>query len=286
MAALRAHNLKMLFGQRLLFEGLSFEVGKKDRIGLVGANGTGKTTLFKLITGELEAVEGTVTKGRQVKLGYMQQHVGSGGKKGLYEDMLSVFDYLIEMEAQLENLARQIHKNPPDIDKLIENQQHLSEAFEREGGLTFRSRARSALLGLGFSEEDFDLSLGKLSGGQLSKLNLAKLLLGQCDLLLLDEPTNHLDIKSVEWLEDFLRSFRGAAIIISHDRYFLDKVSTRTMEIENGQITVYKGNYSDFIKVKKSEPLFWKNSMPTKWRKLSALKVLLNSNADGTANAI
>lgn len=253
MALLSVHNLKMAFGERVLFADASFEIGDKDRVGLVGANGSGKTTLFKLIIGEHELSEGMVTKGKHIKLGYMQQHVGSGGEKSLYDDMLCVFDYLVEMEAELEGLAHAIDQNPADINQLIDRQHRLSEEFEREGGLTFRSRARSALIGLGFSEADFNLSVKKLSGGQVSKLNLGKLLLGRCDLLLLDEPTNHLDIKSVEWLEEFLRTYSGAAIIISHDRYFLDRITTATMEIENEKIKYWKGNYSDFIKHKKEQ---------------------------------
>ncbi|HRT81914.1 MAG TPA: ATP-binding cassette domain-containing protein, partial [Oscillospiraceae bacterium] len=166
MAVLSVHNLKMSFGERVLFSEASFEIGDKDRVGLVGANGSGKTTLFKLIIGELEASEGTVTKGRHIKLGYMQQHVGSGDEKSLYDDMLCVFDYLMDMEAELEALAQAIDQNPPNINELIDRQHRLSEDFEREGGLTFRSRARSALIGLGFSEDDFGLPVKKLSGGQ------------------------------------------------------------------------------------------------------------------------
>ena len=253
MAAISAYNLKMMFGDSLLFENAVFDVGEKDRVGLVGANGSGKTTLFKLITGALEPADGTISKARELSLGYMEQHVSAGSQRTLYEDMLSVFEPVMRLESELEDLAEKIHICPPELDALIARQHLLTEEFERQDGLTYRSRTRATLLGLGFAESDFPLTCAQLSGGQQSKLSLGKLLLSKSDLLLLDEPTNHLDIESVEWLEDFLRDFKGAALVISHDRYFLDRVTTKTLEIENYRITLWNGNYSAFVKQKQEK---------------------------------
>ena len=253
MAIINAYNLNMGFAETVLFENACFDIGPKDRVGLVGANGTGKTTLFKLITGALESVDGGLFITKDIILGYMEQYVSTGSKNTLYNDMLSVFEPLMQMEIELESLAEKIHLCPADLTELIARQHFLHEEFERLGGLTFRSRTRAALLGLGFSENDFGLRCFQLSGGQHSKLNLGKLLLSQADLLLLDEPTNHLDIESVEWLESFLRDFRGAALIISHDRYFLDRVTTKTLEIENLHITLWNGNYTEFIRQKQEK---------------------------------
>jgi ATP-binding cassette, subfamily F, member 3 len=253
MAAINAFNLKMAFGDTTLFENASFDIGEKDRAGLVGANGTGKTTLFKLIIGQAEPVEGVLSKSRDLTLGYMEQHVGAGSARSLYDDMLSVFEPLMQMEKELEDLAGRIHQCPADLTALIARQHYLTEEFERQDGLTYRSRARATLLGLGFAESDFSLTCAQLSGGQQSKLSLGKLLLSRADLLLLDEPTNHLDIGSVEWLEGFLRDFRGAVLVISHDRYFLDRVTTKTLEIENRRITLWNGNYSAFISQKQEK---------------------------------
>lgn len=250
MAVINAYNLNMGFGETILFENACFDIGEKDRVGLVGANGAGKTTLFKLITGELEPSDGGLFKAKDLTLGYMEQHVSSGSKRTLYDDMLSVFEPLMLMERELDELADRLNKNPAGMDALISRQHSLREEFEQLGGLTFRSRIRAALLGLGFNESDFCLLCSQLSGGQHSKLNLGKLLLSRADLLLLDEPTNHLDIESVEWLETFLGDFKGAALIISHDRYFLDRVTTKTLEIEHLHVTLWNGNYSEFVRQK------------------------------------
>jgi ATP-binding cassette subfamily F protein 3 len=250
MAVINAYNLNMGFGETVLFKNACFDIGEKERVGLVGANGTGKTTLFKLITGELEPADGGLFKSKDITLGYMEQHVSTGSRRTLYDDMLSVFEPLMQAERELEELAAKIHLCPPDLTELIAHQHFLQEEFERLDGLTYHSRTRAALLGLGFSEQDFTLRCYQLSGGQHSKLNLGKLLLSRADLLLLDEPTNHLDIESVEWLESFLRDFKGAALIISHDRYFLDRVTTKTLEIENLHITLWNGSYSAYIKQK------------------------------------
>lgn len=252
MPALSVRNLTMTFIERNLFTDVSFDVEERDKVGFIGANGVGKTTLFKILNGEISPVSGTVTFAKNVRPGYMEQHACNNPRADVYHELLSVFDYLSDMETEISALAHQIDNKSGNLDKLVERQTMLIEQFERTGGLTYKSRTRSALLGLGFSENDFTMPVGNLSGGQRSKLCLAKLLLSQSNMLLLDEPTNHLDIDAIAWLEGFLRDFKGAMIIISHDRYFLDNVTNKTIELEHNRAMVYKGSYSEFVKKKES----------------------------------
>lgn len=252
MPALSVRNLTMTFIERNLFTDVSFDVEERDKVGFIGANGVGKTTLFKILNGEISPVSGTVTFSKNVRLGYMEQHACNNPRADVYHELLSVFDHLSNMETEISALAHQIDNKSGNLDELVERQTMLIEQFERAGGLTYKSRTRSALLGLGFSENDFTMPVGNLSGGQRSKLCLAKLLLSQSNMLLLDEPTNHLDIDAIAWLEGFLRDFKGAMIIISHDRYFLDNVTNKTIELEHNRAMVYKGSYSEFVKKKES----------------------------------
>lgn len=252
MPALSVRNLGVTFVERVLFSGVSFDVESHDKVGFIGANGVGKTTLFRVLNGELSPSEGTVAFEKNTRVGYMEQHACRNPEIDVYSELLSVFDYLKQMESDLAALNRQIARQPQNINELIEKQMRLIEEHERLGGLTYKSRTRAALLGLGFTENEFSMPVGNLSGGQRSKLCLAKLLLSRSNLLLLDEPTNHLDIKSVRWLEDFLRDFRGAVIIISHDRYFLDNVTNKTIELEHSKMMCYRGAYSEFMKKKRA----------------------------------
>lgn len=252
MPALSVRNLTMTFIERNLFTDVSFDVEERDKVGFIGANGVGKTTLFKILNGEISPVSGTVTFSKNVRPGYMEQHACNNPRADVYHELLSVFDYLSDMETEISALAHQIDNKSGNLDELVERQTMLIEQFERAGGLTYKSRTRSALLGLGFFENDFTMPVGNLSGGQRSKLCLAKLLLSQSNMLLLDEPTNHLDIDAIAWLEGFLRDFKGAMIIISHDRYFLDNVTNKTIELEHNRAMVYKGSYSEFVKKKES----------------------------------
>ena len=252
MPVLSVSKLGMSFGERTLFRDMSFEVESRDKVGLIGRNGVGKTTLFKLICGELEPGEGVIACERGKRIGYMEQHACSNGTRSIYDELESVFDDLKATEKEIETVNAAVERGGDDLDALIARQTELIERFERDGGLTYQSRTRAALLGLGFREAEFSMPTSALSGGQRSKLSLLKLLLSQSDLLLLDEPTNHLDIASVAWLEGFLRDFKGAMIIISHDRYFLDAVTNKTVEIEHGKSMTYKGAYSAFIQKKQA----------------------------------
>ncbi|HCM24859.1 MAG TPA: ABC transporter ATP-binding protein [Ruminococcaceae bacterium] len=244
MALLGTSNLEKSFGTNVIFQGVSFEIQQNDRIGLVGVNGSGKTTLLKTLTGEYTPDAGNIYQASSTVLGYMEQHVCRDLDRTAYAEVLTVFSSLINMETELSELNDEISVHPEDI--LIERQAQLNDQFVQNGGLTFRSRARSALLGLGFTDEQMGQVVGVLSGGQRAKLQLAKMLLSGANLLLLDEPTNHLDIQSVEWLEEFLRSWNGAFLVISHDRYFLDRLCGHIFEMENGHLTSYKGNYTAY----------------------------------------
>ncbi len=250
MNVLDVQNLTLSFGESSLFSNVSFDVKDGEKVGVVGVNGAGKTSLFKLITGEYTADNGACFISKNSDIGYMEQHTCSENRT-IWDEIISVFKNLSDMEAELETLVKEIEKNPSR--DLIERQDTLTTLFQQNGGLTYKSRSRSALIGLGFTEKEFDKLTSKLSGGQRSKLILAKLLLSKADLLLLDEPTNHLDISAINWLEDFLINFKGACLIISHDRYFLDRVTDKTVEIENGKCRSYKGNYSTFLKKKEAE---------------------------------
>lgn len=252
MAILDVQNLTLSFGENMLFDNVSFDVKEKEKVGLIGCNGAGKTSLFKIITGEYTADSGNCFIGKNVKLGYMQQHTCSENRS-VYDELISVFDDLIKLEKQLEQVNYNLTNGIGNQNENIALQDRLNEEYNRNGGLTYKSMTRSALTGLGFSENDFKMPTSKLSGGQRSKLILAKLLLSKADFLLLDEPTNHLDITAVEWLEGFLKDFNGACLIISHDRYFLDKITNKTIEIENKKSRCYIGNYSQFIVKKQAE---------------------------------
>lgn len=247
---LSVHNLEKSFIERTLFKDVTFEIEKGDKVGLIGANGTGKTTLFKIINGEMSSDSGNVFTSSDVTLGYMEQHACNHPERSIYDELISVFDNLIETEKQIELINAEVEKNPTPEN--IEKQTALIDEFERNGGLTYKARTRSALIGFGFEEKNFDMPTGKLSGGQRSKLSLLKLLLSRSNFLLLDEPTNHLDLSSVNWLESFIKDFKGSMLIISHDRYFLDNVTNITIELEHQKTMMYKGNYTEFKKKKQA----------------------------------
>lgn len=252
MVVLDVQNLTLSFGEKTLFSNVSFDIKEKEKVGLIGCNGAGKTSLFKIITGEYTPDDGACFISKNSRLGYMEQHTCSENKT-VWDELVSVFDELAVIEKRLEEITVLLTNGEGNQAELIEEQDRLNTIFTRDGGLTYKSMTRSALIGLGFGEDDFAMPTAKLSGGQRSKLILAKLLLSKADFLLLDEPTNHLDIKAVEWLEGFLKDFNGACLIVSHDRYFLDKITTKTVEIENKKCRSYIGNYSEFLVKKAAE---------------------------------
>ena len=251
MSIITVSKVTMGFLDNILFSEASFDINKGDKIGLIGANGTGKTTLLKLLTGELEPVNGNIFVSKYANIGYISQFGCEGSENCALDELMSVFSELFALEEEIEIINEMVRQSPSQ--ELIEKQARLQEKFADMGGLTFSSRGKSTFLGLGFTLDDASLPVKNLSGGQRTKLSLGKLLLSNADLLLLDEPTNHLDIKSVEWLEDFLSQYNGAAVIISHDRYFLDKITNKTMEIRNKRISIKKGSYSEFVKLRNEQ---------------------------------
>lgn len=252
MALLAAYKLEKAYGGRTLFQDVSFEVADKDHIGLVGANGTGKTTLMQILMGVQNPDSGSVHRAKLLRIGCLEQTPAVLAGQTLYELVLEIFAPLLSAEHELEEISHKLQAAEADLDALIRRQHQIQERYERDGGLTCRSRARAALLGLGFTEQDLSLSTAALSGGQLNKAMLARVLLSGAELLMLDEPTNHLDIASVEWLEAYLKSYTGAYIVISHDRYFLDQVTNRTIEITNGKTILTQGNYSAHVEHRSS----------------------------------
>ncbi len=247
MALLAAYKLSKSFGGRTLFEDVSFEVAQKDHIGFVGANGTGKTTLMRILTGMEQADSGTVHRDKLMVAATLEQTPALKEGQTLYDFTLDAFAPLLKAEEELKEIGAQLLLPDAPHEQLVKKQHQLQERYEQGGGLTFKSRTRSTLLGLGFVQAELELSTLSLSGGQLNKAMLARVLLLGADLLFLDEPTNHLDIAATEWLEAYLKAYTGAFILISHDRYFLDQVTSRTMELRNMRLHMTPGNYSTHV---------------------------------------
>lgn len=277
MAVLTVNNIEKSFGDEVIIENITFEVQKGDRIGFVGINGSGKTTLFKVLTGAYTPDAGGFVYARDTTAGYMEQHVCKDLERSAFDEVMTVFRHLTDMETELERITETLTGPLPDdeLNRLVLRQAELSDGFADLGGLTCRSRARSTLIGLGFEPEQIKSKVGVLSGGQKAKLQLAKMLLSGATLLLLDEPTNHLDISAVEWLEEFLKGYGGAYIVISHDRYFLDKVTNRTFEMEYKHLTVYKGNYSNYLRLKADNRLAMQREYDSKQKEIKRIEGII-----------
>ena len=248
MILLNCSDVQKIYSGETLFSGVSMSVDSADKVGFVGVNGAGKSTLFKILTGEIDSDGGEIFKSKELKIGYLGQYALSGSDLSVWDETASVFAEVTEIENELNEIHFDIENKNGDIDALVRRQAALQERFAELDGFFYKSKIRGALLGLGFGEDEFSLSVNALSGGQKTRVSLGKLLLSDANLLLLDEPTNHLDIDSVEWLEDFLKGSNKAFIVISHDRYFLDAVTNKTMEMRGGILRVYNGGYSAFVK--------------------------------------
>ena len=250
MSILNFQNVCLSFADKEVLRDVSFSVEKGDKIGLIGSNGSGKTTLFRLVTGELEPTDGKIFKSGLLKVGSVAQHACGDSDKTVYEELLTVFRPLMDMERALEEAHRKVALTDGKVPEYLHLQDELTTAFQNGGGLTYVSRAHSTLAGLGFTKAEENLPVSALSGGQRTKLALGKLLLSEPELMLLDEPTNHLDIVSTEWLEDFLSKYAGALLVVSHDRYFLDKITSKTMELTACRLYAAPGSYSTYMKTK------------------------------------
>lgn len=258
MIVLSCNNLNKSFGIDTVLENISFTVNEGDKVGIIGVNGTGKTTLFKVLSGIYGYDSGDIYLGKGVEIGYLEQNTNFQSNKTIYEEVLEVFSDLMEMEKYIRNLEIKISEessNPhsKELDKLMNEYSHKLELFSELNGYGYKSEVKGILKGLGFSDEDMQTPINILSGGEKTRVLLSKLLLKNPSLLLLDEPTNHLDSDAIEWLEVFLKQYKGTVIIISHDRYFLDQVVNRVFEIHNKRLKTYNGNYSKFIELSKVE---------------------------------
>ncbi|HEU4432879.1 MAG TPA: ABC-F family ATP-binding cassette domain-containing protein [Pyrinomonadaceae bacterium] len=243
----RLSDVHKSYGTQDVLRGTSLQVNPGEHVGLVGRNGAGKSTIFRLVRGEETADRGEVVRARGVKLGLLDQHVHFKPGSTVHESALAAFGRLQQIEHEMHELEHRMADAGDDLEKILERYSDLQHEFEHEGGFEYAARAESILQGLGFDREMWSLETEKLSGGQQNRLGLACLLLASPDVLLLDEPTNHLDVNAVEWLEEFLQGYSAAFVIISHDRYFLDRSCRRIIELENGRAANYTGNYSDYL---------------------------------------
>lgn len=254
---LQLSNISKAYAGNLILNKINLEVKKHDRIALVGRNGAGKSTVLKIITGEIDYDEGEIYRARDLSIGYLAQHHDISSEKTVWDELLTVFAHLIEEEKALKKLAEQISEqstaNDANYEKLIEEYSRRSEQFAELGGYRYKSDLKGVLTGLGFSETEFHLPIQALSGGQKMRIMLGKLLLTKPELLVLDEPTNHLDMDTLTWLENYLANYPGAIVIVSHDRYFLDKIVTKVYEIIQQKAVLYHGSYSQFLTLKQDK---------------------------------
>ena len=241
----RLSDIEKSYGGTEILRGVSFQINPSEKVGLVGRNGAGKTTVFKIITGEESADSGEVIKINSLKLGLLEQHVDFSENETVHTAALSAFQHLHDIEAEMRRLEVEMATNATE--EVLDRYAELQTEFERQDGFTYTAKAEAILLGIGFAKKDWGLETKNLSGGQKNRLGMARLLLSKPDILLLDEPTNHLDVNAVEWLENFLRDYDGAYLLISHDRYFLDRTCNRIIEITQGKAVSYVGNYSRFL---------------------------------------
>lgn len=244
---LSCQNLSKTFVDHPILKQASFQLEEHEKAAIVGVNGAGKTTLLKMIIGQLPADEGLITFAKDKTFGYLAQQSDLSSSHTIYEELLSVKQDLVSMEQQLRDLEESMkHCEGTQLEEIMNRYTRMTHDFEVKGGLLYKSELTGVLKGLSFLDEDFDKQISTLSGGQKTRVSLAKLLLQSPDLIILDEPTNHLDIASISWLETYLRSYKGAVLIVSHDRYFLDRIVTKVIAIENGLVRSYAGNYSDY----------------------------------------
>jgi ATP-binding cassette subfamily F protein 3 len=241
----RLSDVQKSYGGASILRGVSFQINPDEKVGLVGRNGAGKTTVFKLITGEESPDAGQIVRMNSLKLGLLEQHVDFSENETVHTAALSAFRHLHDIEAEMRRLEAEMAENFSD--EILERYSKLQTEFELQDGFTYTAKAEAILIGLGFSKKDWTLETKNLSGGQKNRLGMARLLLSNPDVLLLDEPTNHLDVAAVEWLENFLRDYAGAYVLISHDRYFLDRTCNRIIELTGGRAVSYSGNYSRFL---------------------------------------
>ena len=279
MIILQANKIERSFAGEVLFDNINLQVDERDRIALVGKNGAGKSTLLKILVGEEEPTSGEINKKKDISLSYLAQDSRFESENTIYDEMLHVFDDLRSTEKQLRQMELEMgEKTGADLENLMSNYDRLSENFRQAGGFTYEADIRSILNGFKFDESMWQMKIAELSGGQNTRLALAKMLLEKPNLFVLDEPTNHLDIDTIAWLENYLINYSGALIIVSHDRYFLDKVSTITLDLTKHSLDRYVGNYSSFVEQKEQKLATEAKNYEKQQKEIAALEDFVNRN--------
>lgn len=279
MIILQANKIERSFAGEVLFDNISLQVDERDRIALVGKNGAGKSTLLKILVGEEEPTSGEINKKRDLSLSYLAQDSRFESSNTIYDEMLHVFDDLRKTEKALRQMELEMGETTgADLEKLMQDYDRLSEEFRQAGGFTYEADIRAILNGFKFDESMWQMKIEELSGGQNTRLALAKMLLEKPNLLVLDEPTNHLDIETIAWLENYLVNYSGALLIVSHDRYFLDKVATVTVDLTKHSLDRYVGNYSSFVEQKEQKLLTEAKNYEKQQKEIAALEDFVNRN--------
>lgn len=279
MIILQANKIERSFAGEVLFDNINLQVDERDRIALVGKNGAGKSTLLKILVGEDEPTSGEINKKKDISLSYLAQDSRFESENTIYDEMLHVFNDLRRTERQLRQMELEMgEKSGEDLDKLMSDYDRLSENFRQAGGFTYEADIRAILNGFKFDESMWQMKIAELSGGQNTRLALAKMLLEKPNLLVLDEPTNHLDIETIAWLENYLVNYSGALIIVSHDRYFLDKVATITLDLTKHSLDRYVGNYSRFVELKEQKLVTEAKNYEKQQKEIAALEDFVNRN--------
>lgn len=279
MIILQANKIERSFAGEVLFDNINLQVDERDRIALVGKNGAGKSTLLKILVGEEEPTSGEINKKKDISLSYLAQDSRFESENTIYDEMLHVFDDLRRTDKQLRQMELEMgEKSGEDLDKLMSDYDRLSENFRQAGGFTYEADIRAILNGFKFDESMWQMKIAELSGGQNTRLALAKMLLEKPNILVLDEPTNHLDIETISWLENYLVNYSGALIIVSHDRYFLDKVATITLDLTKYSLDRYVGNYSRFVELKEQKLATEAKNYEKQQKEIAALEDFVNRN--------
>ncbi|MDG7469144.1 ABC-F family ATP-binding cassette domain-containing protein [Streptococcus pneumoniae] len=279
MIILQANKIERSFAGEVLFDNINLQVDERDRIALVGKNGAGKSTLLKILVGEEEPTSGEINKKKDISLSYLAQDSRFESENTIYDEMLHVFNNLRRTERQLRQMELEMgEKSGEDLDKLMSDYDRLSENFRQAGGFTYEADIRAILNGFKFDESMWQMKIAELSGGQNTRLALAKMLLEKPNLLVLDEPTNHLDIETIAWLENYLVNYSGALLIVSHDRYFLDKVATITLDLTKHSLDRYVGNYSRFVELKEQKLATEAKNYEKQQKEIAALEDFVNRN--------
>ena len=279
MIILQANKIERSFAGEVLFDNINLQVDERDRIALVGRNGAGKSTLLKILVGEEEPTRGEINKKKDISLSYLAQDSRFESENTIYDEMLHVFDDLRRTETQLRQMELEMgEKTGAELDKLMADYDRLSENFRQSGGFTYEADIRAILNGFKFDETMWQMKIAEISGGQNTRLALAKMLLEKPNLLVLDEPTNHLDIETIAWLENYLVNYSGALIIVSHDRYFLDKVATITLDLTKHSLDRYVGNYSRFVEQKEQKMATEAKNYEKQQKEIAALEDFVNRN--------